>query len=37
MLTLLAFLLFVYGWSFINQGLTAVIAQGVRDGTARDD
>jgi hypothetical protein len=34
---LLAFLLFVYSWSFLAQGLTAVIAQGVRDGASRKD
>ena len=34
---LLAFLLFVYGWSFLARGLTAVIAQGVHEGTTRKD
>ena len=34
---LLAFLLFVYSWSFLAQGLTAVIAQGVREGTTQEE
>lgn len=34
---LLAFLLFVYSWSILAQGLTAVIAQGVRQGTPQED
>lgn len=33
---LLAFLLFVYSWTFLAQGLTAVIAQGVREGTTQE-
>ena len=34
---LLAFLLFVYSWSLLAQGLTAVIAQGVHEGTTQED
>jgi hypothetical protein len=36
-MVLLAFPLFVYSWSFLAQGLTAVITQGVREGTTQED
>ena len=32
-MSLLAFLLFVYTWSFLARGLTAVVAQGIREGS----
>lgn len=37
LMALLALLLFVYAWSFLGQGLTAIIAQGIREGTAQEE
>jgi hypothetical protein len=34
-MTLLAFLLFVYAWSYLVRGLTEVIARGVEEGSGR--